>query len=549
MYDSYDPNMWEYHILLAWAAGIDGFAVDWYGMESYENPPIKGLLDKADHLWEQWNSYGFNFEIAASYNEMSHGELGHNLLYVGDSLMTHPAYWGHRRQYARPLFIFNTDEEVFMPADYRVAADTTLPEDKFLLWNGTEPYSFDPMDVLYPWVQTLDGVWDPMGLDWGESYLDTTYWRMNMLPDPGDLWFAMGAVWPGFNDKEWSMGLDRWMDRQDTLVYEETWRKIYEYNYPLSMPWVMVETWNDMNQGTDIVPTLNYDYKFIVLTRDHARMFKDHLPPDSVGVENLGLLVPQHILQARIAAEVYPDQAAAIEALIDQAMQHFFDRDFLEAISVADEAAGIVPQPFVMDNITETSIHLTWTASPGANVYYVYYTTDSSMYEPCSFVKPDRIMLGDVTEYTLTDLEAGTDYFIAVTAANSELGPYAHESWYQSTISGATVASFRTAGSAAPLSTIEERMGQIPTEFALSQNYPNPFNPVTYVEYALPEAQHVVIKVFDVQGREVKTLVNEKQPVGWYRLQIDGRELASGVYFLRLRTEQFSDLKKMVLVK
>ena len=89
----------------------------------------------------------------------------------------------------------------------------------------------------------------------------------------------------------------------------------------------------------------------------------------------------------------------------------------------------------------------------------------------------------------------------------------------------------------------------MPTAFALNQNYPNPFNPTTIIKYALPKYIKIVIKVYDILGREVKTLVNEFQKAGYYNITFDGSNYASGVYFYRIEAGEFKQSKKMVLVK
>lgn len=86
-------------------------------------------------------------------------------------------------------------------------------------------------------------------------------------------------------------------------------------------------------------------------------------------------------------------------------------------------------------------------------------------------------------------------------------------------------------------------------DFKLEQNYPNPFNPVTNISYSISKAQYIVIKVFDVLGNEVSTLVNKKQNAGSYSVEWDAANAPSGVYYYKLSTENFSDTRKMILLK
>ncbi len=85
--------------------------------------------------------------------------------------------------------------------------------------------------------------------------------------------------------------------------------------------------------------------------------------------------------------------------------------------------------------------------------------------------------------------------------------------------------------------------------FSLSQNYPNPFNPNTVISYRLPVTSNVTLKVYDILGREVATLVNEEKPAGEYEVEFDGSALPSGIYFYQLRARQYSETKKMILLR
>ena len=97
-------------------------------------------------------------------------------------------------------------------------------------------------------------------------------------------------------------------------------------------------------------------------------------------------------------------------------------------------------------------------------------------------------------------------------------------------------------------SSVEEQQN-LPVNFSLSQNYPNPFNPTTTITYSIPKAVFVTLKVCDLLGREVATLVNEEKQPGKYEIKFDGNNFASGIYFYRLQSGGFSETKKLILLK
>jgi len=90
---------------------------------------------------------------------------------------------------------------------------------------------------------------------------------------------------------------------------------------------------------------------------------------------------------------------------------------------------------------------------------------------------------------------------------------------------------------------------EIPNYYSLSQNYPNPFNPSTVIKFTMPKGDNVKLVVFDILGREVRTLVNEFRSSGVYEVNFDASALSSGVYFYRVETGDFSATKRMLLVK
>jgi len=96
---------------------------------------------------------------------------------------------------------------------------------------------------------------------------------------------------------------------------------------------------------------------------------------------------------------------------------------------------------------------------------------------------------------------------------------------------------------------ITPNSNEIPANYSLSQNYPNPFNPVTNIKFAIPTTGYVKLVIFDVLGREIASLVNDNMTAGSYTVDFDASSLSSGVYFYRLDAGDFTQTKKMLLVK
>ncbi len=138
------------------------------------------------------------------------------------------------------------------------------------------------------------------------------------------------------------------------------------------------------------------------------------------------------------------------------------------------------------------------------------------------------------TTYTATGLTNGTTYYFWVRAADRYCSP--------------RISGYSVVASCTPVK-IEQPVTGIPAKFSLSQNYPNPFNPSTTIRFDLPKDAFAELIVYDIAGREVAKLINEKYEAGYYEIEFDASSLASGIYFYKLTAGKNSDIKRMVLVK
>ena len=96
---------------------------------------------------------------------------------------------------------------------------------------------------------------------------------------------------------------------------------------------------------------------------------------------------------------------------------------------------------------------------------------------------------------------------------------------------------------------METQPVNFPKLFNLYQNYPNPFNPSTIIKYSIPTEGFITLKIFDILGREVETLVNQNQKPGSYEIKWNTSNQSSGIYFYRIRVGEFIETKKMILLR
>jgi len=152
-----------------------------------------------------------------------------------------------------------------------------------------------------------------------------------------------------------------------------------------------------------------------------------------------------------------------------------------------------------------------------------------------------------------TATNSWTEFNIPITYINNDVPSETYITIYIADTSGTTNG---TPGSNANIDLLSfsgiagvEQLSQLPEGFSLNQNYPNPFNPSTKIEYSIPEQSFVQLKVYDILGNEVATLINEEQSAGTYRADFTGSDLASGLYIAQLKAGNYLKTIKMTLIK
>jgi len=247
-YSSHDPAVLRKQIDAAKVLGISGFVVDWYGAR-------EPFIDQSYALLQQASAEK-KFQIAMMYDETD-GEDGDSTddtlaafdqfrnAYLAPNAPGHEAYLTYE---GRPMiFIFpkkgHTDWN-----KVRAAINTWRPVPLLIYEEQSTPYAND-MDGFYAWVNPGSRGWAPDGSNWGKDYLQAFYRRMQSQYANK---IAIGTAWPGFDDSRATWSLNRHMSQRcgQTLTDTLNLARQYAQNHP--MPFILIATWNDYEEGTAI---------------------------------------------------------------------------------------------------------------------------------------------------------------------------------------------------------------------------------------------------------------------------------------------------------
>lgn len=333
-YDSDNPAVIEYQIASAWAAGIDGFVVDWYGPEDGSNiDPVFAQILAMVSRWQQ--IYGLGFFVGINYEEKileplpaadRAGALFNHLTYVLTEYAHSPAFLTY--QGIPVIFYFQAWPDgqagLLSPAELAQVRRELPPH--YLLYMGAETEFLDVADGFFSWVSGANA--DP--LDWGADYANWVYPEMDARTDRHDLALTVGSVWAGFDDSRvWGWGeTPRFIDDQNGTVYDQTWDLALAAQAQRGAEhpaWVQIVSWNDWNEGTQIEPSLAGGTDLLAATQDKARHYTGRDMPLAA------LDLPARILALR-RAQPGPET----EALVNDVYALLFAGDALGAAALLE---------------------------------------------------------------------------------------------------------------------------------------------------------------------------------------------------------------------
>jgi hypothetical protein len=305
-----------YHILLSWSCGIDGLVIN--VKDEYDAACMKGMVQTLKHLYAI-DHVIFNYDFSVSYDDQGLSDVytaEEKFIYLRDYILTEPIDFLEYNGIPA-IFAFNYPDEYLTATEFASALDAVFTSGKHVLcWNQIETDAVGYAGSFFPWVEP-GGEWN--GSNWGKAYLDWFYPELNNYSV--QLEFATGGVWAGFDDRAnecW--GGPRWIDRQDGWVYDQTWEYVNAYSGELPLLWVVIETWNDWNEGSELEPSLEYGYKYLQSTIDNINLFKGTSLSSDTGkfeeLRNIYLAADSIERQLKDSVSAYPLLKEAIASFI-----------------------------------------------------------------------------------------------------------------------------------------------------------------------------------------------------------------------------------------
>jgi hypothetical protein len=241
-----------------------------------------------------------------------------------------------------------------------------------------------------------------------------------------------------------------------------------------------------------------------------------------------------------------------IQTAIHQAFHALMQGEYYKTISILDLVIGIAPNPMTIDVTADGTIECSWTASPHARSYQIRVATDSSAFRFSSGLAYRQYETRE-TSIVLDDLDLTRPLFIGL-SPKVDLDIPSNWAWYQNAYTGGGIYRVDSHGIhkiEEPAHTVNQEMTvkELPSTISLAPNYPNPFNPETTIEYTLDRSRQVTLTIYDVQGREIERLVDQRQSAGTHRIRWNATGHPSGVYLYRLRAGAITKTRRMLLIK
>jgi hypothetical protein len=411
-YDSHSWSLLTYHMLLSWSCGIDGMILN--VKDQYDEQTLEKAISAMKRI-QHMDSLHFTYNFAISYDDQGFDKetpldtAVQKLTYLRDHVL--PNVKNYLHYYDRPaVFIYNYNDKFLSAKDYRNTINNVFATNRpMILWNSMEGKedSTKYIDCFYPWVQPGEPNYPWNGTNWGKPYLDYFYGNVNYLnTNVSKLSFTCGGVWAGFDDrKNTCWGSNRVIERRNGVVYDSTWKLVENYNQPLPLKWVVIETWNDWNEGSEIEPSKENGYQYLKSTIDHINTFKD----TSINKDTCKFEAAKKIYMASILIEHQERDSAKYYPMLTDAIKSFLLNHCNQAIATVAE-------------ILKQTQHINFDSIPlktyGDNPFSLHASSSSGL--PLNY-NSNNSAIADVSGSSVIVNNAGSASVIASQAGNDTI--------------------------------------------------------------------------------------------------------------------------------
>jgi hypothetical protein len=392
-YDELNPNVMEYHVLLAWAAHIDGFIMNptfFKAGNNFQNQRVFALTNAIGRLNKKFPNCDIKYIFSYDDNNSANGDrniIRENYLWMRDNILLHPErskHYFHDDSTGRAVIMAWSDQGL----SYHFEAIGDFFGHDSTIFFVREANNFVSSDGNFPWIamSNCPSLRDSSTC-WAKDNLDYFFTKMKSQSENK---IMIGCVYPGFDDRiihSWTPnGPWRYMKRFVTEgeVMALTWDKNINYkSTTVENPWIQITTWNDWPEGTAIEPAdqKSFGYQAIQTCRKKILEFKQI---STVELEDsLGLLVPYEIFQLR---------KRGMNARADSTLNLFMDRQYAKALQVAR-------------HITDGSVGIATSSSDSQMTVYPNPAGDILTIELTGITGKQQVQIFNETSLLVKDLE------------------------------------------------------------------------------------------------------------------------------------------------
>jgi len=328
----YNSKSWAthiYHILLSSLIGIDGAVIN--VRTAYDQEAFDLFIASLKRIEAIYPSFDYSVAISYDDQDMDDNTATTAMAHLKNNILTTTNHYLYKDN-APVIFIWDYDGYLSSES-YRDIVNSMFSEQiPILLKNDLYLEAAENemlINAFYPWVKGFS----EDGSNWGEAYIDWFYATSLDFVLTNKAQFIIGAVWPGFDDRQASWGQQRWIDRNNGILYETLWSKIHEIDG--NIEWVIIETWNDFNEGSEIEPIEGDDpFQYVALTASNIALYKNK--PSHLEGEASLLNAVVKIYEAAALIETDERDETVFYDVLKEAIQLFLQKQSAASIALSD---------------------------------------------------------------------------------------------------------------------------------------------------------------------------------------------------------------------